>query len=110
MLYINDDCTIRLTRGDTARLSVPIKNSVNDNEYTMESDDILYFTVKKNAKDSDPLLQKVAKGSNAFHIEPEDTEGFAFGKYKYDVQLTTTSGDVYTVIEPSTFEIMEEIT
>ena len=110
MLYINDDCTIRLTRGDTARLSVPIKNSVNDNEYTMESDDILYFTVKKTAKDSEPLFQKVSKGSNAFYIEPKDTEGFLFGKYKYDVQLTTASGDVYTVIEPSTFEVMEEIT
>lgn len=110
MLYINGDGTIRLTRGDTARLSVPIKNSVNDNEYTMESGDILYFTVKKTTKDSEPLLQKVAKGSNAFHIRPEDTEGFLFGKYKYDVQLSTASGDVYTVIEPSTFEVMEEIT
>lgn len=110
MLYIDDDGTIRLTRGDTARLSVPIKNSVNDDEYTMESDDILYFTVKKSAKDSEPLFQKVATGSNAFRIDPEDTEAFSFGKYRYDVQLTTASGDVYTVIEPSTFEVMEEIT
>lgn len=110
MLYIDDDGTIKLTRGDTARLSVPIKNSVNDDEYTIKSDDILYFTVKKSAKDSEPLLQKVTKGSNTFHIRPEDTEAFSFGKYRYDVQLTTASGDVYTVIEPSIFEITEEIT
>lgn len=109
MLYI-DDKTIKLTRGDTARLTVPIINLANNGEYTMESGDILYFTVKKTAKDSDFLFQKSVTGSNSIHIRPEDTANLSFGKYKYDVQLTTATGDVYTVIEPSTFEIMEEIT
>lgn len=109
MLYI-DDKTIKLTRGDTARLTVPIINLANNGEYTMESGDILYFTVKKNAKDSDFLFQKSVTGSNSIHIRPEDTAALSFGKYKYDVQLTTATGDVYTVIEPSTFEVMEEIT
>ena len=109
MLYI-DDKTIKLTRGDTARLTVPIINLANNGEYTMESGDILYFTVKKTAKDSDFLFQKSVTGSNSIHIRPEDTAVLSFGKYKYDVQLTTATGDVYTVIEPSTFEVMEEIT
>lgn len=110
MLYIRDDGTIRLTRGDTARFLVPILNSMNNDEYIMESGDILCFTVKKSAKDDEPLLQKVSKGSNVIHIKPEDTKSFSFGKYKYDVQLTTSSGDVYTIIEPAIFEVMEEIT
>ena len=109
MLYI-DDKNIKLTRGDTARLTVPIINLANNGEYTMESGDILYFTVKKTAKDSDFLFQKSVTGSNSIHIRPEDTATLSFGKYKYDVQLTTATGDVYTVIEPSTFEVMEEIT
>ena len=109
MLYI-DDKTIKLTRGDTARLTVPIINLANNGEYTMESGDILYFTVKKTAKDSDFLFQKSVTGSNSIHIKPEDTANLSFGKYKYDVQLTTATGDVYTVIEPSAFEVMEEIT
>ena len=109
MLYI-DDKTIKLTRGDTARLTVPIINLANNGEYTMESGDILYFTVKKTAKDIDFLFQKSVTGSNLIHIRPEDTADLSFGKYKYDVQLTTATGDVYTVIEPSTFEVMEEIT
>lgn len=109
MLYI-DDKTIKLTRGDTARLTVPIVNLANNGEYTMESGDILYFTIKKTAKDSDFLFQKSVTGSNSIHIRPEDTADLSFGKYKYDVQLTTATGDVYTVIEPSTFEVMEEIT
>ncbi len=110
MLYIKDDGAIRLTRGDTARLTVPITNQTNNSEYTMESGDILYFTVKKSARDDGFLFQKTSRGANAIHIKPEDTETLSFGKYKYDVQLTTASGDVYTVIEPSTFEVMEEIT
>lgn len=109
MLYI-DDKIIKLTRGDTARLTVPIINLANNGEYTMESGDILYFTVKKTAKDTDFLFQKSVTGSNSIHIKPEDTADLSFGKYKYDVQLTTATGDVYTVIEPSTFEVMEEIT
>ena len=109
MLYI-DDKTIKLTRGDTARLTVPIVNLANNGEYTMESGDILYFTVKKTAKDTEFLFQKSVTGSNSIHIRPEDTADLSFGKYKYDVQLTTATGDVYTVIEPSTFEVMEEIT
>ena len=109
MLYI-DDKIIKLTRGDTARLTVPIINLANNGEYTMESGDILYFTVKKTAKDTDFLFQKSVTGSNSIHIRPEDTAALSFGKYKYDVQLTTATGDVYTVIEPSTFEVMEEIT
>ena len=49
-------------------------------------------------------------GSNQFHIEPEDTKFLSFGKYLYDVELTTASGDVYTVIVPTTFEVLKEVT
>lgn len=110
MLYVLDDGTIRLTRGDTARFTIPITNETNGEEYTMQSGDILYLTIKKSGKDYEPLLQKSAKGSNVIKIDPLDTKELAFNKYKYDVQLTTESGDVYTIIEPRTFEIMEEIT
>lgn len=105
-----DDGTIRLTRGDTARLTIPIINSASNDEYVMQSGDVLFFTVKKSAKDTNYLFQKESTGTNAIHIKPEDTDNLSFGKYKYDVQLTTASGDVYTIIEPSVFEIMEEIT
>lgn len=47
MLYVLDDGTIRLTRGDTARFTIPITNETNGEEYTMQSGDILQLTVKK---------------------------------------------------------------
>lgn len=110
MLHVLSDGTVKLTRGDTARLNVSIKNSTLDEDYILAEDDMLTLTVKKTVKDSDYLLQKVLTGSSSFTIDPKDTENLPYGSYKYDVQLTTAAGDVYTVIEPSSFAITYEVT
>lgn len=110
MLRIESDGSVSLTRGDTARLTVSISNETDGNEYAIQSGDTLTLTVKKSTKDEEPALQKVLDGTSTFHIEPKDTAHLAFGKYKYDVQLNTASGDVYTVIDSTTFEILEEVT
>ena len=110
MLYIESNNVIKLTRGDTAKLTVPIENDLDNTSYVMDEQDVLTFTIKKSVKDNDNLVQKVVTGSNNFHIKPEDTDSLPFGKYVYDVQLTTAGGDVYTVIEPTSFEILSEVT
>ena len=110
MLHVEYDGTIQLTRGDTARLTVTIANEADGNEYAIQSGDTLTLTVKKAVTDAEPSIQKVLTGAATFHIEPKDTAQLEFGKYKYDVQLTTAGGDVYTVIEPTTFEILQEVT
>ena len=111
MLYVENDHIIRLTRGDTAYLEVNITNADSETgEYEISSDDSLALSIKKKVKDSEYLLNKVITGSSVFHIKPEDTSDIPFGKYLYDVQLTTGSGDVYTIIEPTTFEILPEVT
>ena len=110
MLYVSADGGIRLTRGDTARLTVAINNDVSGSEYVMKPDDVLTLTIKKSIKDEVPRLQKTIKGQTTFHIEPNDTADMQFSKYMYDVQLTTSGGDVYTIIEPTLFEIMPEVT
>ena len=110
MLYIDKDNTIHLTRGDTARISVPITNEQTGAEYEMSKNDNLILTIKKRETDPNVIVQKNIVGSNTFHIQPVDTKEMAFGKYVYDVQLTTELGDVYTVIAPSTFEILKEVT
>ena len=110
MLYINVDGSIRLTRGDTARFSVKINNDISDNEYDIQDNDELKFSVKRKIKDETPCVQKSITGTNTFIIEPQDTDRLAFGSYVYDVQLTTAGGDVYTVIEPTLFEILTEVT
>lgn len=110
MLNVERDGVIRLTRGDTAYLQVPITNEITNSDYILSPDDVLKFTIKRSVNDTDPLVQKVLYGANLFHIEPTDTKHLSFGKYLYDVELTTSNGDVYTVIVPTTFELMKEIT
>ena len=112
MLYV-EGTTIRLTRGDTAYLEVPIMAKLDDGTevpYELAADDELTLSIKRNIKDLEPSVQKVIVGSNLFHILPEDTRACDFAKYLYDVQLKTAAGDVYTVIEPTTFEILREVT
>ena len=109
MLYIEGN-KIKLTRGDTAFLSVPIKNNVTGEDYQIEEGCFLEFSVKKYTSDDKPLFQKKITGGNTFVIFPDDTKGLKFGTYKYDVQLTTAEGYVFTVIESSLFEVMEEVT
>lgn len=107
MLYI-EGSTIRLTRGDTAYLQVPLKTA--DGAYTINADDTLEFSVKRTTKDEDYVFQKTVIGEDTFHIEPVDTTELSFGKYVYDIQLTTNNGDVFTVVPPSTFEVLAEVT
>ena len=59
MLYVNDDNSIRLTRGDTARILVPITNDLTGNAYELTEADKLVLTIKKKETDSQPLIQKV---------------------------------------------------
>ena len=107
MLYIEEN-TIRLTRGDTAYLEIPLVTS--DGIYEMSPEDTLTFSVKKNTRETEYIFQKVITGVNTFRVEPNDTDELTFGKYVYDVQLNTPEGDVYTVIPPSTFEVLAEVT
>ena len=110
MLYVEADGIIRLTRGDSAKIMVTIENDIIGENYEIAEDDTLTLTVKKNVKDTEALVQKIIVGSNTFYIRPEDTAALSFGKYKYDVQLKTAEGDVYTVIVPTTFELLQEVT
>lgn len=101
---------IFLTRGDTARFTVTLINVCDDKVYTPSSDDLFRFTVKKDAHDKQIIFQKVSQGNPAFHIVPEDTKELDFRKYVYDIELTTSSGDVYTVVDYSEFNVTKEVT
>ncbi len=109
MLNVLENGEIKLTRGDTARLTVNITNDSGE-AYEIQNGDELTLSLKKTVKDDETVMSKTIKGSDTFHIEPKDTSDLKFGKYIYDVQLTTSDGDVYTVIPPSTFEILTEVT
>lgn len=111
MLSVSKSGEIKLTRGDTAKLSVhpTIGEDEEKQPYIVQEDDVLTFTVKKSYEDKEAVIEKKLTGSTTFHIEPKDTKGLAFGKYKYDVQLTTAAGENYTFIDKKDFILTEEV-
>ena len=101
---------IKLTRGDTAYLTVPITDTVSGETYEIDNSDVLTFSVRKNVNAKEYLFQKVVQGSNVFKILPTDTSDLRYGTYIYDVQLDMANGDRFTIIEPSNFEVTSEVT
>lgn len=111
MLTVDKDNSIHLTRGDTARLLLgSVVNEVTGKDFVFSADDTVTFTVKKTVYDTTPAVQITVPGGAAIHIRPEDTKELSFGRYLYDIQLTTADGDIYTVIPPTTFELLKEVT
>ena len=111
LLTVDKDNTIHLTRGDTARFSIgQIVNTITNTNYTPTAEDTVTMTIKKTVLQADPCVQLIVPGGEVLHIKPEDTKAMAFGKYVYDIQITMADGDVYTIIPPTTFELLKEVT
>lgn len=100
-----EDNSISLTRGDSARIDITVVDAEGE-EYELQEGDVLLFTVKSSVNDKDILIQKSGAIVN---LLPADTEDLEYGKYVYDVQLTLLDGTVNTIIAPSTFKIMSEV-
>ena len=63
----------------------------------------------------DPFTTATMDYKFIVNLKHEDTENLNFGSYKYDVQINykydgEESQRILTIVKPSTFEVMEEIT
>lgn len=97
--------TISITKGDTGRIDLTLYNQ-DDTEYNLVEGDSIILSVRKDY--NKPILFQI-NGPN-FKITPDMTSSLAPGKYKYDIQFTSNLGEVSTVIGPSLFEILPEVT
>lgn len=105
--------SIYLTRGDTAvfTLTVYYPGSGKE-EYVPQDGDVIYFTVRAEAKqkdETDYVIQKIFDGGS-ITILPSDTKDLDYGDYVYDVQITTAEGVVNTIITESAFILEDEVT
>ena len=58
MLQIETDGSIKLTRGDTARLTITIEDMIANEPYIIEENDTLTLTIKKTVKDEGRFTYK----------------------------------------------------
>lgn len=111
---------IYLTRGDTAFLSVELfyyDSNCEKKKFELLDGDEIYLTVKSSFNVEEFLFQKKITykevndaGEVLIKILPSDTNNLQFKKYVYDVEIKTFDGNIYTIIPPSIFEIMPEVT
>lgn len=103
---------IEMTRGDSDSITVSCTKDGISHDFT--AGDIVYFTVKKSIYDSVKVIQKIitefADGKAVIPILPADTRDLSFSTYVYDVQINFFDGSVNTVIPPSSFTILPEVT
>lgn len=109
---------IKLTRGDTARLSISAK--AGKERYVFTATDVLRFTVREEGNDDpgDWVFQitgsPVGDGSDSVmlvDIEPYHTATLEYGIYRFDaeLQLNGSPSEVNTIIVGD-FELTYEAT
>lgn len=108
---------ISLTRGDSAEITLSIRDRVSGAIFVPGPDDQITFTVKRELSDEKPVIVKkldsgILRRENdcVLTLIPEDTAQLPFGTYRYDVELVLDSGYTDTVIPPSPIIIMGEVT
>ena len=108
---------ISITRGDSAQITLTIRDRVTGGLFVPGPDDRLTFTVKRELSDEIPLVVKTLDNGIVRQEEdcllllvPEDTAQLPFGAYRYDVELVLASGYTDTVIPPSSFIVTGEVT
>lgn len=98
---------ITITKGDNAELRVRVFDSEEQERQTFE-DDTIVLTVRKHP--TCPVLIQKEAVNGVIEFVPEDTKSLSPGIYHYDIQLTTFTGKIYTIVPMATFEVGEEIT
>lgn len=102
--------TIKMTRGDTLRVILELKDE-EGNEYIPITGDVIRFAMKKTYNESTPIvLKNIPIDSLELWIKPEDTKDLPQpSSYVYDIQITYANGDVDTFIDKAKFMLTEEV-
>lgn len=104
---------ISIVRGTTNAFGIKVLDREGD-EFTLESNQVLVFGVKRRPTDLERILVKTittsVNGEYYLELTPADTADIEPGKYFYDVGMQQGESVFYNVIEASVFEIKPNIT
>ena len=107
-MYKIDGTTISLTRGDSLYVQLAIKQGTQT--YTPAEGDVIKFTIRKTYSTPILIQKTISHDTLVLHLLPSDTKELPYGRYVYDVELTTADGDVDTFIDRAAFVLTEEVT
>ena len=109
MSYSVKKNTIYLTRGDTFRATIALKDAEGE-IYTPQPDEVIRFAMKKHYEDEEPLLLiQVPYDTLELVILPTQTKELDFGSYVWDMQITRSNGDIDTFMTKAQLILTEEV-
>lgn len=102
--------TIKMTRGDTLRILLTLKDE-SDNEYIPAEGDRIRFAMKRNYNDDTPIVVKeIPNNTLELVLNPGDTKNLTQpSSYVYDIEITYANGDVDTFIDKAKLMLTEEV-
>ena len=102
--------TITMTRGDTLRVTLELKDE-NEEIYEPQEGDAIRFAMKKSYKDPDTLILKdIPIDSLELVLDPDDTKNLPQpSSYNYDIEMIYANGDVDTFIDKAKLVLTEEV-
>ena len=105
MLKVSNNI-IKMTKGDSAMFNVAITYA-DGTPYELKSGDTLKMTVRRTIG-SEVLLESEST-TGTITLTHEMTSNLIPGQCVYDIELKTSTGEVYTVIPESTLTLMQEV-
>ena len=106
---------IQMVRGDSELLNVTVKN------YELSDSDSVVLSVRNVGRASMSVsltagntlyftkTATISDGVATIEIDPGDTKDMSPGRYVYDIELTTASGDVHTIVPINYLVIIDEV-
>ena len=108
MFILNEDMSIRITRGDSAALEVTFSGDAPS-----ENDSVV-STLKEAPGARRAIWKKdwdcIGDGTWLLTIDPEDTDRLSFGTYAWDVRIFYADGNVTTPFDPQEFVVSPVVT
>ena len=102
--------TITLTKGDTFKRTLILRDKTTGDPYIPIEGDVIRFAAKKRYQDEDCLIYvDIPINTMLLHIRPEMTKNLAVGNYVYDMQITFANGDIDTFIDRAKLILTEEV-
>lgn len=112
MVDVSNGVVIRMTRGDTFRAKVTMRNKQTKEEYVPVEGDRIVFTVKATADDSSPVVitQDIPIDTQILELSPNSTKQLPMpSNYCYDIALIKDDGTVDTFITKGVLRIEPEV-